>query len=168
MAPEEILSSADASRRDFLKKVLVGTTFAAPVLASFSMEGLSPESASAGFAPNQCSNQTLSPCCNLAMQIAAEIAELALEIRDPSVAALLKPLGKALTAMGEGVAKGDGVCTNKPALDQFKKAARELGKFKTLVDELCEDTKQADFLKALADRIIEQITDLVNGECVPV
>src|SRR5262245_37320196 len=40
MAPEEILSSAGAGRRDFLKKVLAGTTFAVPVITSFSMEGL--------------------------------------------------------------------------------------------------------------------------------
>ena len=44
MAPhplnEDVLNSVDESRRDFLRKVIVGTAFAAPLMASFSMDGL--------------------------------------------------------------------------------------------------------------------------------
>ena len=83
MAPEEILSSVDASRREFLKKVIAGTTFAVPLMASFSMEGLSVESAWASNVttnqPPLCSNMTGSPCCTLAVEIAAGIAILSFE-----------------------------------------------------------------------------------------
>ena len=146
MAPEEILSSADSDRRGFIKKVLAGTTFAMPVLASFSMEGLSPDRAlAAASISNQCSNQFTSPCCDFAGEIAGEIALLAAFVADLQGAALpyLKPLAKALTDIAEGVEKGQGLCTNKPALEQFKKAGKEIDKFKATVDELCDDTYEA-------------------------
>jgi hypothetical protein len=167
MAPEEILGSADASRRNFLKKVLAGTTFAMPVLASFSTEGLSPESALAAAESNQCSNQFTSPCCEFAGDIAQEIALLASFVAGLQGAALpfLKPLAKALTTMAEGVEKGQGLCTNKPALDHFKKARKELDKFKAIVDELCDDTLRGRLFKERADTIIEHITDLLDGDC---
>jgi len=37
---EEILERLDEKRRDFIKKVVVGTAFAVPVINSFSMDGL--------------------------------------------------------------------------------------------------------------------------------
>jgi len=84
MAPEEILSSVDPSRREFLKKVIAGTTFAVPLMASFSMEGLSVESA---WASNVTSNQPLcanmpegSPCCTRAVQIAGLIGVISFEV----------------------------------------------------------------------------------------
>lgn len=84
MAPEEILSSVDASRREFLKKVIAGTTFAVPVMASFSMEGLSAERAWASDATTSnmplCANMPPgSPCCALAARIATGIGLLSFE-----------------------------------------------------------------------------------------
>lgn len=37
---ETILKSVDETRRNFIKKVVVGTAFAVPVINSFSMDGL--------------------------------------------------------------------------------------------------------------------------------
>jgi hypothetical protein len=169
MAPEEILSSTDASRRDFLKKVLVGTTFAAPVIASFSMEGLSPETASA-ISSNQCSNMTTSRCCQFAAQIAAGISALGFcglvgqKVSLESQAALLGPLGEAQAAMAKGLDKGKGDCTNKPAQGQFKKAAKKLEEFKDLVAILCVDAL-AKGLTQDANLLIGAIDDLLDGVC---
>jgi hypothetical protein len=38
---DPILDQVDPEKRDFIKKVLVGTAFVAPIVASFSMDGLS-------------------------------------------------------------------------------------------------------------------------------
>lgn len=63
MAPEDVLNSVDESRREFLMKVIGGTVFAVPLMASFSMEGFSLDTAEA----THTSNQTLpaSFCSNL-------------------------------------------------------------------------------------------------------
>jgi len=37
---EGILKAVDEPRRDFIKKVVIGTAFAVPVINSFSMDGL--------------------------------------------------------------------------------------------------------------------------------
>ena len=37
---EEMLEDVDEKRRDFIKKVVIGTAFAVPVINSFSMDGL--------------------------------------------------------------------------------------------------------------------------------
>ena len=37
---EEMLEGVDEKRRDFIKKVVIGTAFAVPVINSFSMDGL--------------------------------------------------------------------------------------------------------------------------------
>jgi hypothetical protein len=37
---ERILEAAEPEKRAFLKQIIVGTAFAAPLVASFSMEGL--------------------------------------------------------------------------------------------------------------------------------
>lgn len=190
MAPEEILSSADENRRDFLKKVLAGTTFAAPVLASFSMEGLSPENAWA-LLPNQtanqsfCSNMPTSPCCAFAAEITTEIWRLGLNFVSidfvsidfngfpfqPTLevqALFLGQLGKAQALMAEGLEKGQGDCANPPARGQFKRAGKEMEKFKDLVDTLCQGPFAEDLISR-ADAIIGRIGDLVNGDCaVPV
>ena len=42
---DPILEQVDAEKRDFLRKVIVGTAFVVPIVASFSMEGLSPNEA---------------------------------------------------------------------------------------------------------------------------
>lgn len=51
MAPEEvnrILERYDPGRREFLKKILIGSAYAVPVIASFSMDGLTIREAFAG------------------------------------------------------------------------------------------------------------------------
>ena len=191
MAPEEILGSADAGRRDFLKKVLAGTTFAAPVIASFSMEGLLPENAWAQTCnqtqpgcsnqTNFCSNMPTSDCCRLAALITEDIWGLGsnfVVVRDlcvihefvptPEVRALfLGQLGEALEHMAEGIEKGKGDCTKKSAVDQFKKAAKDLAEFEDLVDSFCQG-ELADLLIQETDAVINKITALVNGNCIPV
>jgi len=37
---EKILKEVDENKRDFIKKVIIGTAFAVPVINSFSMDGL--------------------------------------------------------------------------------------------------------------------------------
>ncbi|MFP4088191.1 MAG: hypothetical protein ACLFUL_15515 [Desulfobacteraceae bacterium] len=37
---ENVLQAVDENRRGFIKKVIVGTAFAVPVINSFSMDGL--------------------------------------------------------------------------------------------------------------------------------
>jgi hypothetical protein len=45
VSDQELLNSVGKSRRKFLTKVLVGTAFAAPLIASFPMNGLAADSA---------------------------------------------------------------------------------------------------------------------------
>lgn len=42
---EKVLSRVDAHRRDFVKRLLAGAAFAAPVLATFSIDALTPQEA---------------------------------------------------------------------------------------------------------------------------
>jgi hypothetical protein len=62
MAPEplneDVLANVDAGRRDFLKTLVAGTSFAVPLMASFSMDGLSVDVASAQISNMTCSNMT--------------------------------------------------------------------------------------------------------------
>lgn len=37
---EDLLKGVDKKRRDFIKKVVIGTAFAVPLINSFSMDGL--------------------------------------------------------------------------------------------------------------------------------
>ena len=64
MAPdgERVVNSVDASRRDFLRKIIAGAAFAPPLIASFNLDGLSLTDAEAQIG-NQClfSNQTIGP-----------------------------------------------------------------------------------------------------------
>jgi hypothetical protein len=66
MAPEDVLSSIDESRREFLKKVIGGTVFAVPLMASFSMDGLSLDAAEATHISNMPGNfqQPGAPFCS--------------------------------------------------------------------------------------------------------
>jgi hypothetical protein len=70
MAPDalaEILDAVPAGRRQFLKTILTGTAFAAPLLASFSMDGVGVDAAAAGcLTPYNVSNMTITPfsCAN--------------------------------------------------------------------------------------------------------
>jgi hypothetical protein len=171
MAPEEILGSADASRRDFLKKVLAGSTFAAPVIATFSMEGLSPERAWGGiFAANQCSNMPSSECCHFAAEIARGIIEFmgfiaqSKTLQLSSGVVLLGPLGKAQALMANGLVQGSGDCLNEEAVAQFVGAQGQLNKVTKLAAAVC-DPAFARIVASRMDEFIEQITDLVNGNC---
>jgi len=65
MAPEDVLSSVDESRREFLKKVIGGTVFAVPLMVSFSMDGLSLDEAEAVHISNQTNNAGAPFCSNL-------------------------------------------------------------------------------------------------------
>ena len=47
---DRILKHADPDKREFLKKVIVGTAFVAPIVASFSMDTLLPNEAFAASA----------------------------------------------------------------------------------------------------------------------
>ena len=49
---DEILEKVDANRRDFVRKVVVGSAFAAPIVTSISMDGLSTASAGVVFSGN--------------------------------------------------------------------------------------------------------------------
>lgn len=44
---EKVLSRVDADRRVFVKRILAGAAFAAPVLATFTLDALTPTSAQA-------------------------------------------------------------------------------------------------------------------------
>jgi hypothetical protein len=55
-AQDRVLKSVNQSRRAFLKRLIVGSAFVVPAVASFSMSGLSVSDANA-----QISNQTLIP-----------------------------------------------------------------------------------------------------------
>jgi hypothetical protein len=66
MAPdaERVVNSVDASRRDFLRKIIAGAAFASPLIASFNLDGLSLTEAEARDGDrDQClfSNQTIGP-----------------------------------------------------------------------------------------------------------
>ena len=174
MAPEEILGSADASRRGFLKKVLAGSTFAAPVIASFAMEGLSPERAWGGIlASNQCSNMPSSACCRFAAEIGADIIEFTRIIGTqqttfplPSAAVLLGPLGKAQALMAEGLVQGAGDCLNDEAVAAFEAASGQLNKVTKLAQALCAPNIAARVARTV-DQLNIKIGDLVTGNCVP-
>ncbi len=49
---DEVLKKVDANRRSFVGKIIVGTVFAAPVVSSFSMDGLSSASAQVMYSGN--------------------------------------------------------------------------------------------------------------------
>ncbi|MFP3907395.1 MAG: twin-arginine translocation signal domain-containing protein [Acidimicrobiales bacterium] len=56
--PSRLLDSVGTSRRDFVKRVAVGTAFAAPVLSSFSMSGVNAAYAQSNGSPGDGSNTT--------------------------------------------------------------------------------------------------------------
>lgn len=53
MINDSVLEKVDGSRRGFLKKVLKGSAFAAPLIASFSMNGLQASDCEVGPPGNQ-------------------------------------------------------------------------------------------------------------------
>jgi len=74
-----LLEGANKSRRKFVKRVLVGTAFAAPLIASFPMNGLKADSARAVTFGNQtCSGgcENLPPLKRLVCFILQIIARL--------------------------------------------------------------------------------------------
>ena len=51
MGPEDrVLEKVNPDRRSFVRKVIIGTAFAAPVVSSFSMDGLSIKVGRSAFA----------------------------------------------------------------------------------------------------------------------
>ena len=82
------------------------------------------------------------------------------------IAALLGPLAKAQSDMAEGVGNGKGTCDNDAARAQFRKAARDLAKFKQRVIELCgADSGLSQEILQAADILIGLIGELVAGNC---
>ena len=55
--PEKVLESVEESRRSFLTRLILGTAFVAPAVASFSMSGLGANEALANCSNLLCSNQ---------------------------------------------------------------------------------------------------------------
>jgi hypothetical protein len=53
---EDLLNNVEKNRRDFIRRAIVGTTFAVPWLASFSMDGALIDTAEAG-SDSYCTNQ---------------------------------------------------------------------------------------------------------------
>ncbi len=49
---DNILGRVEASRRDFVRKAVLGSAFVAPIVSSFSMDGLSVGVARAGTVTN--------------------------------------------------------------------------------------------------------------------
>ena len=50
LSENKVLEKVSSDRRGFVKKVIVGTAFAAPVVSSFSMDGLSIKVGRSAFA----------------------------------------------------------------------------------------------------------------------
>jgi len=48
----KVLDKVNPDRRGFVKKIIVGTAFAAPIVSSFSMDGLSIKVGRSAFAGN--------------------------------------------------------------------------------------------------------------------
>jgi uncharacterized protein YjbI with pentapeptide repeats len=67
--PEKVLQSVDETRRSFLSKLILGSAFAVPTVASFSMSGLAVSEAFAA-----CSNLTFFFCPNSTSSSCSAIA----------------------------------------------------------------------------------------------
>ncbi len=52
---DSVLDKVDPAKRSFVRKVVMGTAFVAPVVASFSIDGLTISDAQAGKVDNQTS-----------------------------------------------------------------------------------------------------------------
>ena len=187
MAPEDILKSVDESRRDFLRKVIGGTVFAVPLMASFSMEGLSLGSADASLVSNiiisntffsnaLCANQGPVPtCCEVAEEVAVIIGclicvtgLLLLEIgASPTTKAqLFDPLSEALEEMSEGmgpanVKKG---CQDHSSIHHYEKAGEALESFFEILVKLCGSTA-AEQLASDFRFLGRAFQDLLSGDC---
>lgn len=127
---DEILNRVDDSRRDVLRKLIGGVAFAAPLMASFSLEGLSvaPAEASYCFGANQTET---SDCCGKAACIVEEIDEalsaLVVFLDSSSVpaarkASLIKAIGKATEFLNAGILEGEGSCDSTKAKAKFQYA----------------------------------------------
>ena len=162
---EEILESLGTSRREFVKGVIAGTTFAVPFVASFSMDSLSIGTPKA-FAANQTctvSNQAGGECCQLATDVAADIAQLAADTlaftggaQLADLATLANLLSTALSHVTKGVAKGGVDCVAK-SKGQFKAARKAMVKYQSGLLEFGLDT---DF-GAIAQQIVMDLDSLI-------
>jgi hypothetical protein len=168
---EEILESVGTSRREFVKGVIAGTTFAVPFVASFSMDSLSIGTPKALAANQTCtvSNQAGGECCQLATDVAGDIAQLAadtlaftgfipgtLGARLVDLATLANLLSTALSHVTKGVAKGGVDCVAK-SKGQFKAAGKAMVKYQSGLLEFGLDT---DF-GAIAQQIVMDLDSLI-------
>lgn len=174
MAPEEILKNVDESRRDFVRKVIAGTTFAVPLMATFSMEGLSVNVATADPGiTSLCSNQSVcsnvpgdQPCCVLAICVLGDIAKLIVDtlfVVDDGVteaadrAELTGELAQALRYVAGGVTTGAGCF----APGRYRVAIRAVTRYaKQLADLGLDGT-----LAQRAADVLEDLETLRSGAC---
>jgi hypothetical protein len=169
----------DASRRDFLRKVIAGSAFAVPLIASFSMEGLTPETAEA-LASNMtlAPNLTLGPCCQLALGIEARIKELADDTEEVLVGCragrrvrkrLLAPLGSAALFVGLGVVKGLPDCNGPRSLALYGEALDDVGDFIARLERFGDSRPSCDVsgLLSRARSIGAALKGLIEEQCAP-
>lgn len=125
---DELLSRVDESRRGFLRKV-IGGAFAAPLLASFSMDGLGVSSAEA---ENGCfgPNQTFQSCCERAICLAEDLDtyrdnlvvyldSLGTSVSSARKQAMIKAVSKAIEFVNAGILEGEGTCITAASLSKF-------------------------------------------------
>jgi len=152
MAPEDVLSNVDEGRRDFLKKVITGTTFALPLMASFSMEGLSINPAEAAPSYYFCPNQTpTNTCCYAAELLLVALADLAsitghfmISHGGPPVNTAFQLFSKSLTQMQQWAAEAlevaDSDCRTGRDLTRYRQIKLQIDAFFTTLNTLCGPT----------------------------
>lgn len=153
-----VLREVDEDRRRFLKAALGGAAFAAPVMASFSMEGVATwgTAATAGISPlganqvtcsNQsfCANQTAHPLCTFAQTVMLGVSGLAFDTLDflrcsaAAPAKRAKVFDRAVVALrnvGIGIVSDDDQCVGKAAKKQYKLARKSLDQYRKKLTKL--------------------------------
>lgn len=125
---DELLSRVDESRRGFLRKV-IGGAFAAPMLASFSMNALVTSSAEAQNGLF-CANQTFQSCCELALCLAEDLDAyrdrlvgfldgLGTSVASARKQAMIKSVSKAIEFINAGILEGEGTCMTAASISKF-------------------------------------------------
>ena len=174
MAPEEILKNVHPSRRDFVRTVIAGTTFAVPLMATFSMEGLSVNVATADeHITTLCSNQSVclnvpgsQPCCVLAICVLGDIGKLIVDtlyLADDGVteaaarAELTEKLAQALGHVAHGITEGE----NCSAPGPYRAASLEVTRYAQRLADLGLD---GTLTPRVAD-ILDDLETLRSGAC---
>jgi hypothetical protein len=178
---DDVLRRVDEGRREFIKKVVGGMAFAVPLMASFSMDGLTPAAEAngpVGFCSNQTqfpdflSNQTNDPCCALAVCIAEEIDDFR-DIVTNAITThtitgaptrlnlLLKSLSKALEFMNSGIESED-ACSGPKAKSKFEYARGWMVNFLEVLGDLGLVPSP---YSVTAEGIIADIDALLAGQC---